>query len=259
MNKLSNVVLYCFFLLLFHSVLGQEKAIKGVVTAASDGSPLAGASVIIKNSSQGTMTDFDGFFTMNASVNDVLVISFIGMEEKEITITSETETLSIALEDSTTSLNEVVITALGIKRERKALTYAAQEVGGEDLTTVKQTNPINSLSGKSAGVVITRSASGAGGAAKVVLRGNSSTTNNDPLYVIDGIPMSNNGNGSNGDGGLYGSVSGNRDGGDVMSMINPDDIENITVLKGASAAALYGSQGANGVILITTKTGKEGK
>ncbi|MGY5355381.1 SusC/RagA family TonB-linked outer membrane protein [Wenyingzhuangia sp. IMCC45467] len=262
MSKLKNVVFYCFFLFLFQSVLGQEKTITGVVTVASDGSPLPGASVVIKNSSQGTMTDFDGNFSLNASVNDVLVVTYIGMTEKEVIVTSESETLKISLKESSTSLNEVVITALGIKREKKALTYAAQEVGGDDLTTVKQTNPINSLSGKAAGIVVTRSSSGAGGAAKVVLRGNSSTTNNDPLYVLDGIPMSNNGNGSNGEEpgtSIFGGKTGNRDGGDVMSMINPDDIESVTVLKGASAAALYGSQGANGVILITTKSGKEGK
>ena len=142
------------------------------------------------------------------------------------------------------------------------MTYSAQEVGGAELTGVKQTNPINSLSGKSAGITVTRSSSGVGGAAKVVLRGNSSTTNNDPLYVVDGIPMSNSGNGSNGEEpgtSVFGGHIGNRDGGDVLSLINPDDIESMTILKGASAAALYGSQGANGVVLITTKSGKEGK
>ena len=126
---------------------------------------------------------------------------------------------------------------------------------------MKQANPINSLSGKSAGLTITRSSSGSGGASKVVLRGNSSTSNNDPLYVIDGVPMLNSGNGQNGEApgtSIFGSQTGNRDGGDITSLINPDDVESMTILKGASAAALYGSQGANGVILITTKTGKEG-
>lgn len=259
MSKLNYVVFYCFFLFLFQNVLGQEKAITGVVTVASDGSPLAGANIIVKGTSRGTMTDFDGNFDINASVNETLLISYIGMIDKEIVITSTSTTLQIVMEESLTTFDEVVITALGIKREKKALTYAAQEISSEDLTTVKQTNPINSLSGKASGVVVTRSSSGAGGSTKVVLRGNSSTTNNDPLYVIDGIPMSNSGNGSSASGGVFGSYSGNRDGGDVMSLINPDDIESITTLKGASAAALYGSQGANGVILITTKSGKEGK
>ena len=116
---------------------------------------------------------------------------------------------------------------------------------------------LNSLSGKSAGLTITRSSSGAGGATKVVLRGNSSTTNNDPLYVIDGIPMLNSGNGQNGEtpgANIFGGLTGNRDGGDITSLINPDDVESMTILKGASAAALYGSQGANGVILINTKS-----
>ncbi|MGY0426162.1 MAG: SusC/RagA family TonB-linked outer membrane protein, partial [Polaribacter sp.] len=165
------------------------------------------------------------------------------------------------LEDNANQLDEIVVTALGIKKSRKALTYSAQDIKGNDLTRVKQTNPINSLSGKSAGLTITRSSSGVGGSTKVVLRGNSSTTNNNPLYVIDGIPMLNSGNGKNGEepgADIFGSFIGSRDGGDITSLINPDDVESLTILKGASAAALYGSQGANGVILITTKKGKDG-
>ena len=209
----------------------------------------------------GTETDFDGIFSLQASVGDVIKVSYLGMKSITITVTDQSN-YTIALEEDAAALDEVVVTALGIKKEKKALTYSAQEVGGAELTGVKQTNPINSLSGKSAGITVTRSSSGVGGAAKVVLRGNSSTTNNDPLYVVDGIPMSNSGNGSNGEEpgtSVFGGHIGNRDGGDVLSLINPDDIESMTILKGASAAALYGSQGANGVVLITTKSGKEGK
>ena len=235
----------------------QEREIKGTVTSKTDGSPIPGASVLVKGTTNGTQTDFDGNYSLTASVGDILSFSYVGMTTVEITI-GDSNTINAQLEEDATALNEVVVTALGIKKERKTLTYSAQDVKGKDLTTVKQTNPINSLSGKSAGLTITRSSSGVGGSSKVVLRGNSSTSNNDPLYVIDGVPMLNNGNGAQPGGDIFGSQTGNRDGGDITSLINPDDIESITVLKGASSAALYGSQGANGVILITTKTGKEG-
>lgn len=239
----------------------QVKTISGTVTAQSDGMPLPGVNVVIKGTTQGTQTDYDGNYSIEASTGDVLEFTFLGMKTQLITVLKST-TVNAALEDDALSLDEVIVTALGIKKEKKALTYSAQEVKGDELTTVKQTNPINSLSGKTAGITITKSSSGAGGSSKVVLRGNSSTTNNDPLYVIDGVPMLNSGNGSNGESpgtNIFGDQTGNRDGGDALSLLNPDDIESLTVLKGASASALYGSQGANGVILITTKSGKEGK
>ncbi|WP_434037370.1 SusC/RagA family TonB-linked outer membrane protein [Formosa sp. 4Alg 33] len=251
------------FSLLFCSsqaMQAQSKEIKGTVTSKVDGMPIAGANVVVLGTSNGTLTDFDGNYTLNANVGDVLKFSYLGMTTSQITIATAS-TYDVQLDEDSEQLNEVVVTALGIKKEKKALTYSAQEVSGDQLTQVKQTNPINSLSGKSAGLTITKSASGLGGASKVVLRGNSSTTNNDPLYVIDGIPMLNSGNGSNGNEpgtDIFGSQTGNRDGGDAMSLINPDDIESMTILKGASASALYGSQGANGVILITTKKGKDG-
>ncbi|MGJ5641709.1 SusC/RagA family TonB-linked outer membrane protein [Formosa sp. S-31] len=251
----------CSFL--FFSVqlmFAQEKEIKGTVTSVADGMPLAGVNVLVTGTTNGTLTDFDGNYSISASVGDVLTFSYLGMTTVNVTI-ADSSIYNVQLAEDSEQLNEVVVTALGIKKEKKALTYSAQEVGGDELTRVKQTNPINSLSGKSAGLTISRSSSGLGGATKVVLRGNTSTTNNDPLYVIDGIPMLNSGNGSNGNEpgtDIFGSQTGNRDGGDAMSMINPDDIESMTVLKGASASALYGSQGANGVILITTKKGKDG-
>ncbi|CAM1355305.1 SusC/RagA family TonB-linked outer membrane protein [Tenacibaculum halocynthiae] len=261
MKKNKILLLFCFSFLVTQLALGQEKTIKGVVTSKSEGGPLPGVGVIIKGTTKGVETDFDGKYQIKASVGDVLLFTYLGMKAQSKAVTNQSVTINIALEDDNV-LNEVVVTALGIKKEKKALTYSAQEVNGDELTKVKQTNPINSLSGKSAGVTITRSSSGVGGTAKVVLRGNSSTTNNDPLYVIDGVPMLNSGNGSNGSEpgtDIFGSQTGNRDGGDAMSLINPDDVESITVLKGASASALYGSQGANGVILVTTKKGKEGR
>lgn len=253
-----------FFLLLVvvtHPALAQEKTVTGAVTDAADSLPLSGVNVLVKGTTNGTQTDFDGNYQINTNEGDVLLFSYIGFKSQSITV-GAANVVNVSMVEDASQLNEVVVTALGIKKERKALTYSAQDVKGDDMTRVKQSNPINSLSGRSAGITITRSSSGAGGAAKVVLRGNSSTTNNDPLYVVDGIPMSNSGNGSNGEEpgtSVFGGHIGNRDGGDVLSMINPEDIESMTVLKGASAAALYGSQGANGVILITTKSGKEGK
>ncbi|MFV0540354.1 MAG: SusC/RagA family TonB-linked outer membrane protein [Aestuariibaculum sp.] len=240
----------------------QKITVTGTVID-NNGVPLMGANIIEKGTTNGSQSDFDGKFSLDVSnTNALLVISYIGFTTKEINLNGKTN-VNVTLEESAEGLDEVVVTALGISREKKTLTYSAQEVNNDDLTRVKQTNVVNSLSGKTAGVTITRSASGVGGSSKVVLRGNSSTTNNDPLYVVDGVPLSNSGNGfdasANSNDAIFGDFTGNRDSGDVLSLINPDDIESMTVLKGASAAALYGSQGANGVILITTKSGKEGK
>ncbi|CAM1347268.1 SusC/RagA family TonB-linked outer membrane protein [Tenacibaculum insulae] len=260
MKKIKSLLFFCFSLMLTYNTFAQEKTITGTVSSKADGESLPGVSVLIKGTTIGVETDFDGNYSLKASATDVLEFSFVGME-KAFVLVGDKSVINVQLSEGTL-LKEVVITALGIKKERKSLTYSAQEVGGDELTKIKQTNPINSLSGKSAGVTISRSSSGLGGTAKVVLRGNSSTTNNDPLYVIDGVPMLNSGNGSNGSEpgtDIFGSQTGNRDGGDAMSLINPDDVESITVLKGASASALYGSQGANGVILVTTKKGKEGR
>jgi len=257
-QNLRKFIFFSFLLLTAQVTFAQEKEIKGTVTSKADGIPLPGVNVIVQGTSTGAQTDFDGNYSLTASVGDILSFSYIGMTTIEITV-GDSNTINVQFEEDATALDEVVVTALGIKKERKALTYSAQDVKGDELTRVKQTNPINSLSGKSAGLTITRSSSGVGGATKVVLRGNSSNSNNDPLYVIDGIPMQNSGNGAQPGGDIFGSETGNRDGGDISSLINPDDVESITILKGASAAALYGSQGANGVILITTKSGKEGK
>ncbi len=259
-QNLRTLFLFSFLLLTAQLTFAQEKEIKGTVTSKADGIPLPGVNVLVSGTTNGAQTNFDGEYTLTANVGDVLNFSFLGMTSLQITV-GQSNVIDVQMTEDAEQLNEVVVTALGIKKERKTLTYSAQDVKGDDLTRVKQTNPINSLSGKSAGLTITRSSSGVGGATKVVLRGNSSTSNNDPLYVIDGIPMLNNGNGQNGETpgtNVFGSQTGNRDGGDITSLINPDDVESITVLKGASAAALYGSQGANGVILITTKSGKEG-
>ena len=235
-----------------------------------DGNPLYGASVNIRGSRRNTVTDANGKFILKqVDSKSVLIISFIGYKTAEIVI-GGSAFINVKMEMSTSQqLNEVVVTtALGIQRKSKDLTYATQKLNNADFTTVKDANFINSLTGKVAGVTITRSASGLGGSARVILRGNKSTRENQPLYVIDGIPLVNFSPVQPGDvwgqttntlSGAQSSASAGRDGGDGISNINPDDIESITVLKGASGAALYGSAAANGAIVITTKTGKAGK
>lgn len=237
--------------------LAQVRNIKGVITD-SDGLPLPGASVAVQGGQKGATTDFDGLYSIEAQKGQTLVFTYVGLETQTIVV-GDAATINVKMVTaSSNALNEVVVTSLGLKRSKKTLTYAAQEVKGEEVTRVKDANLMNSLSGKVAGLIVGKSSAGAGGAVKVTIRGNSSATNNQPLYVVDGIPLLNS-NSAQANQVFGDTAGGNRDGGDAISMMNPDDIESMTVLKGASAAALYGSQGANGVILITTKKGKEGK
>ena len=255
-HKLRLTFLISFLFFTVQTAFAQEKEINGTVTSKIDGIPLPGVNVLVEGTTNGTQTDFDGNYSLTASVGDVLVFSYIGMTSVNITIGSSS-TINVQLEEDAEQLGEVIVTALGIKKTRKSLTYAAQDIKAEELNRVKQSNPINSLSGKVSGLTVTRSASGVGGSVKITLRGNSSIGNNQPLYVIDGIPLSNPTAGQPAD--TFGDINGgNRDGGDALSLINPDDIESLTVLKGASASALYGSAGLNGVILITTKKGFSG-
>ena len=256
MKKIYTILIVVFSFSFALNMQAQEKSISGTVTSKLDGSTLPGVSIVVQGTTRGTETDFDGKYTIKASEGEKLSFSFLGMKTKTVTVSSS-NTINVVLEEDADQLDEIVVTALGIKKSRKSLTYAAQDINAEELNKVKQTNPVNSLSGKVSGVAITRSASGAGGSVKVVLRGNSSIGNNQPLYVVDGIPLSNPTSGQPGD--TFGDINGgNRDGGDALSLINPDDVESLTVLKGASASALYGSAGLNGVILITTKKGKTG-
>lgn len=235
--------------------LAQVKNIKGVITD-SDGMPLPGASVAVQGGQRGTVTDFDGVFSIEAQKGQTLVFTYVGLETQNIVVGDAT-TINVKLQTAASNaLNEVVVTSLGVKKTRKSLTYSAQELKGEELTRVKDANVINTIAGKIAGVAVTRSSAGTGGSTKVLIRGNSSITNSQPLYVIDGIPLYN--GSSNQPNDSFGSTAGgNRDGGDVVSLINPDDYEGMTVLKGAAASVLYGSQGANGVILLSSKKSKE--
>lgn len=234
------------------NVLWAQKVVTGIVMDKSANEPLIGASVVIKGTTKGTVTNVDGKYSIEVSANDVLKFSFVGMESKE-ELVGNRSVINVSLSSGALALNEVVVTAMGIERKAKSLTYATQQVGGAELTRVKETNLINSLQGKTAGLTITPNSSGAGGSSKLLIRGNKSAQgNNQPLIVIDGMPMAN--PTTTQLGGEYGG----RDGGDALSNLNPDDIASINVLKGASAAALYGSMAANGVVLITTKKGSAG-
>ena len=212
--------------------------------------PVIGASVVVKGTTNGTITDFDGNFSLaGVKKGDILEISFIGYATQEVKW--EGTPLSITLEEDTQQLEEVVVTALGIKREKKALGYAMQEVKGDALVAARETNLANALSGKVSGVQIIRSSNGPAGSSKIQLRGSNSVTGtNQPLIVVDGVPLENFTGADNND--FWNPSS---DMGNGLSDINSEDIESMSVLKGASAAALYGSRAGNGVILITTKKG----
>lgn len=222
--------------------------VKGNISDVSG--PLIGVSVMVVGTTKGTITDMDGNFTLECNAGDELEISYIGYNTIRVKAQSN---MQITLEESSTELEEVVVTALGIKRDRKALGYGLSEVKGEELTKAKETNVINSLAGKVAGLVVSNTAGGASGSTRVMLRGTTELTgNNQPLYVVDGVPLDNTNFGSAGEQGGY-------DLGDGISAINPDDIETMTVLKGPAASALYGSRASHGVILITTKKAEQEK
>lgn len=230
----------------------QKKTVKGRVTD-ENGESVPGVSVLVKGTNAGTITDVNGAYALEVPAEGkILVFSFVGMKTQEIAIEGKTE-VNASMVSETIGVDEVVVTALGIQRDKKTLTYSSQQVTGEEMLKAKDINFMNSLSGKTAGLEIKKSVSGAGGSTKTVLRGNKSLSqSSDPLYVIDGIPMVNRkGNQS----GMWGGT----DEGDGLSQINPEDIESISILKGSNAAVLYGSQGANGVVMINTKKGKAGK
>ena len=246
-------VLLCLLLFASFFANAQTRVLTGSVKDA-DSKAVAGASVKVKGTSTGTITNGNGQFTLPAvQGKTTLEVSAVGFTTQEVTVAADQNSVTVSLAVSEKQLETVVVTALGISRKSRTLTYSTQNVGGEELSTVKNTNVLNSLNGKVAGVQINRTSGGAGGSVRVVLRGDKSTRNSQPLYVIDGLPVVNPSGGP--DAGLY---NGAPDAGDILSTINPDDIESINILKGASASALYGSQGSNGVILITTKKGKSG-
>ena len=230
---------------------GKERTITGQVS--DDMGPLIGVNVLVKGTSVGCITDFDGNFTLTTTeANPVIQFSYVGYKTQEIAA-KEQSVINLMMESDSQLVEEVVVTALGIKRATKALSYNVQEIKSDELTRVKDANLVNSLSGKVAGVTINASSSGVGGASKVVMRGTKGIDqSSNALYVIDGVPMFN----LSGEGGQEFDSKGSSE---AIADINPEDIESMSVLTGAAAAALYGSHAANGAIVITTKKGKEGR
>lgn len=231
----------------------QDRAISVNGTVRDQkGAPLPGVSVMIKRTQKGTQTNAEGRFTLSVQAGDVLVFSFLGFDRKEVTVGGQT-TINVVLEENARALNEVIVTALGIKRQAKAVGYSTTQVSGSEFTQSRDVNLGNALTGKVAGVSVANNATGAAGSSRVIIRGNASLTgNNQPLYVIDGVPFDNTALGS---AGQWGGV----DLGDGLSNINPDDIQDIQILKGTAASALYGYRGGNGAVLITTKSGSQSK
>ena len=247
-----TILLAAMLLCGFQAAFAQVE-ITGTVTSAEDGSPLPGVTVIIKGTTIGTTTDINGKYSIEVPEDaEELLYSFVGMATKEVMI-NDRRVINVELETSARALDEVVVTALGISREKKSLGYATQEVSGEEINKVKRDNVVNTLSGRVAGVQV-KNNTNMGGSSNIVIRGYSSLTgNNQALFVVDGVPVDNS-NTNN-----AGQLSGRNgyDYGNAASDINPADIEEINVLKGAAATALYGSRAANGVIIITTKKGKK--
>jgi TonB-linked SusC/RagA family outer membrane protein len=239
------------FLMLFLSVVtfAQQRTVTGTITSSEDGLALPGVNVVVQGTTAGTISDVEGNYSIDIPGGEVtLQFSYIGYATHEVDVGNST-VIDVFLEPSAIAMDEVVVTSLGIARDKKALGYSVTEVGGEEFTDARELNIANALSGKIAGVNVSNMATGAAGSSRVIIRGNSSIDgHNQPLYVIDGIPMDNS---DYGQAGMWGGT----DEGDGTTSINPDDIESMTVLKGGSAAALYGSRATNGVILITTKQG----
>lgn len=223
----------------------QERTVSGVVSDNA-GLPLPGVSVLIKGTQTGTQTDFDGKFAIKVAPSQTLVFSYIGMTSQEVKASANT--INVKLKDESIELSGVIVTAFGIKKQKRSLSYATSNVSSKELTEVSNVNVFESLSGKVAGVDITAPAQ-VGASSKVIIRGFNSLSNSSPLYVVDGTPINNSGNGSSGNTRSF-------DAGNGVSDLDPNNIENISILKGAAASALYGSRAANGVILITTKSAK---
>lgn len=267
MRKLTNRALFiCFALMTSFCLIAPATALRSYAQEGGgstleglikdDSGPLLGTTVIVKNTTRGTTTDMDGKFRLEGlQPGDVLQVTYVGYDPYEVTYTGQT-TLDILMTTTANQLNAVVVTAMGIERQSKTLSYAAETVGGDDVADIKSVNMINALQGKAAGLQITPNSTGAGGSSKILFRGNKSINgSNQPLVVVDGVPLMMNITSDQVDS----NWGAQRDGGDAMSTINPDDIASISLLKGASAAALYGAVAANGAIMITTKSAMAGR
>ncbi|MBI9065737.1 MAG: SusC/RagA family TonB-linked outer membrane protein [Salinivirgaceae bacterium] len=251
--KKFTMLFVCLVILGLQMVNAQQRTITGTVTSSEDGTSIPGVSVAVKGTTVGTITNIDGKYSLGVPENSqTLVFSFVGMKTKEVVIGS-TNVIDVVMEAEVIGVDEVVVTALGIKRIEKSIGYATQTVKGEELNKAPEANLVNSLSGRIAGVQITNSSGAVGSSSRMILRGSSSIYgDNQPLFIVDGIPMSNRNEGTAGGSGGFDVPNGIAD-------INPNDIESMNVLKGPNASALYGIRAANGVVVITTKTGKRGK
>jgi TonB-linked SusC/RagA family outer membrane protein len=248
MKKIA--LLLAFFAIGLQVLMAQTKELSGKVTSADDGSEIPGVSVSVKGTTLGTITDMDGVFRLKVPQDaKILTFSFVGMQTQDVAIGTQSK-IDVKMSSENISVDEVVVTALGITKEKKALGYAVQDVKADDLNKTSQLNVANSLQGKVSGVQITQAGGAVGASQRITIRGNSSFNSNDPLIVIDGVPMDGSAGSQSGTDG-----KGTLDTGSGLNDINPNDIENISVLKGGSAA-LYGMRAGNGVILITTKKGK---
>ena len=248
--KNISYLLCCLLLFVSSALYAQQVNVKGIVSDAT-GEPLPGVTINVKGTTTGTITDMNGKFSTNAKKGNILIFSYVGYQTVEKPVSDSF--MEITMKEGAVQVNEIVVTALGIKKEKKALAYSVTEVKGDDMNRVKTSNLANGLVGKVAGVNVVKPATGVMGSSRITIRGNGSLTGgNQPLYVIDGVPMRNDG---------YGQADqwGGNDGGDGISSINSEDIESMSVLKGGTAAALYGSRAANGAIVITTKKGVSGK
>ena len=242
----KSLVAVLLLIFTIQQVQAQTATVSGVVVAQSDNQPIPGVSVLIKGTKTGTQTDLQGRFSLSASSKDVLVFSFIGFNTQEVPATA-TNSLRVVLQEAQNSLNEVVVTALNISKDKKSLGYSVQGLKSRDISEAKETNLVNAISGKIAGVQVTGS-QGDMGSSRIVIRGETSVSgNNQPLFVVDGVIVDNS---------QFLGSNGSRDFANAISDLNSEDIESISVLKGPNAAALYGSRAAAGVILIKTKTGK---
>ncbi|MBN1186426.1 MAG: SusC/RagA family TonB-linked outer membrane protein, partial [Bacteroidales bacterium] len=241
------------------SLWAQTKTITGKITGSDDGLPIPGAAIMVKGTSIGTVTNADGVYSLQIPDNaTTLWVSYMGMKTQEVEIQGRS-TINVALQSDTKQVDEVVVTAMGISREKKSLGYSVQDIKGEQLTRSGESNVINTLTSKVAGVQVISSGGTPGASSKILIRGNSSFTgNNQPLIVVDGIPIDNSTNNTvAGDYPYNANLQGVNNSNRALDL-NPDDIESVTVLKGPSAAALYGARAANGAIVYTTKRGKSG-
>lgn len=253
---MRKTLLLSFFVSMLFSAWAQERTVTGKVTSAEDGSPLPGVNVVVKGTTSGTVTDINGAYSVSVPESGgTLVFSFIGLQSSEIEI-GDRAVVNVSLALDVQQLSEVVVSATGIERNTKDIVYANQTVNASDLLSTPTKNTLEALRGKAAGVRLSTGSGSVGASTRIVLRGEGSLTgNNNALIVVDGIPINN----ESTSGGAGSSTSGYADHGNRFNDINPDDIESVTILKGPSATSLYGSRGASGVVMITTKKGKSGK